>query len=45
MYSKRGQVTLFVIIAVVIVAVVVLAIILAPRLTKPKAQVNDQMNP
>ena len=45
MRSKRGQVTLFVIIAILIVAAVILAIVLVPKLNKPKAGQTDQMNP
>lgn len=54
MYNKRGQVTLFIILAIIIVAIVILAIIFVPRLfpkaripakpTDPQAYVGDCIN-
>ena len=45
MHSKRGQVTIFIIIAVAIVALVVMAIILIPKLNKTKAPVSEKIDP
>ena len=45
MYSKRGQVTLFVIIAIIIVALVLLGIFLGPKIFKPKSEPFDISNP
>jgi hypothetical protein len=45
MYNKRGQVTLFVIIAVAVIAVVLLAIFLVPKIFKPKIQTSDVTSP
>jgi hypothetical protein len=45
MYSKRGQVTLFVILAVAIIAIVLLAIFLLPKINKPKIESTESLNP
>jgi hypothetical protein len=45
MYAKRGQITLFVIIAVIVVVVVLLGVFLGPKIFKPKVQAADISNP
>lgn len=43
--GKRGQLTIFVIIAIIIVALVVLAIIFIPRMAKPKIPSSQALDP
>lgn len=45
MQDKRGQVTLFVIIAIVIVAIVLLAVFLIPKINKPETPETESIEP
>jgi len=45
MFNKRGQTTIFIIVAIVIVAIVLIAFVVVPRFTKKESPISEVIDP